>query len=154
MSERFPSITGKNLNKETLTIPDDYDEKNLLAIVAFQQWHQRVVDDMIALFEASNLDETHSIIVVPVIQRSTKFRQIRLDTLMRVAIRDRSIRQRTVTVYIDKQEFREKLNIPDDNSVHWFLIDHVSKKILRRGSDTVTPEEIAQILSYSKDMDE
>ena len=106
MSERFPPVTGKNLNKETLTIPDDYNEKNLLAIVAFQQWHQKVVDDMIAIFEASNLDRNHSIIEVPVIQRSTKFRQIRLDTLMRVAIRDRRIRQRTVTVYIDKQAFR------------------------------------------------
>jgi hypothetical protein len=149
MSERFPPVTGKNLNKETLTIPDDYNEKNLLAIVAFQQWHQKVVDDMIAIFEASNLDRNHSIIEVPVIQRSTKFRQIRLDTLMRVAIRDRRIRQRTVTVYIDKQAFREKLNIPDDNSVHWFLIDHVSKNILLRGTDTVSPEEITQISSHS-----
>ncbi len=149
MSERFPPVTGKNLNKETLTIPDDYDEKNLLAMVAFQQWHQKVVDDMIAIFEASNLDRTHSIIEVPVIQRSTKFRQIRLDTLMRVAIRDRRIRQRTVTVYIDKQAFREKLSIPDDNSVHWFLIDHVSKNILQRGKDTVSPEEITQISSHS-----
>jgi hypothetical protein len=68
---------------------------------------------------------------------------------MRVAIRDRRIRQRTVTVYIDKQAFREKLNIPDDNSVHWFLIDHVSKNILLRGTDTVSPEEIIQIISHS-----
>ena len=87
--------------------------------------------------------------MTPVIQRSTKFRQIRLDTLMRVAIRDRRIRQRTVTVYIDKQAFREKLSIPDDNSVHWFLIDRVSKNILLRGTDTVSPEEIIQIISHS-----
>jgi hypothetical protein len=84
-----------------------------------------------------------------VIQRSTKFRQIRLDTLMRVAIRDRRIRQRTVTVYIDKQAFRQKLSIPDDNSVHWFLIDRVSKNILEKGTDTVSPEEITQIRSHS-----
>ena len=56
---------------------------------------------------------------------------------------------RTVTVYIDKQAFIEKLSIPDDNSVHWFLIDRVSKNILQRGKDTVSPEEITQISSHS-----
>jgi len=153
MPEIFPSITGKNLNKEKLTIPDDYNEKNLLVIVAFQQWQQGVVDEAIAILEASNLDHNLSILEIPVIQRSTRFRQIRLDTLMRVAIRDRRVRQRTVTVYIDKQAFRDQLNIPNDDSIHWFLIDHVSKKILLRGKDTVSPEEITQIVSYSKKMD-
>lgn len=154
VSEEFPSITGKNLNKEILTIPDDYDGKNLLVIVAFQQWQQRLVDDMIAILEASDLELTHSIIEVPVIQRSTKFRQIRLDTLMRVAIRDRRIRQRTITVYLDKQAFRDKLSIPDDNSIHWFLIHHTSKNILLRGKDTVSSQDITQIISYSKDIDQ
>ena len=154
MSEVFPSVSGKNLNKEKLTIPDDYHEKNLLVIVAFQQWQQKLVDDTIAIFEANNLGNTHSILEVPVIQRSTKFRQVRLDTLMRIAIRDRRVRQRTVTVYIDKQKFRDKLSILNDNSIHWFLVGHVSKKILLRGTDTVSSEEITQIILLSNEMDE
>jgi len=153
MSEVFPSVTGRNLNKEKLTIPDDYGEKNLLVIVAFQQWQQGVVDDAITILEESKLDRTHSIIEIPVIQRSTRFRQIRLDTLMRAVIRDRHIRQRTVTVYTDKQAFREKLGIANDNSIHWFLIDHVSKTILLRGVDTISPENITQIISHSSKID-
>ena len=153
MSEVFPSVTGRNLNKETLTIPDDYGEKNLLVIVAFQRWQQGIVDDAITILEESKLDRTHSIIEIPVIQRSTRFRQIRLDTLMRAVIRDRHIRQRTVTVYTDKQAFREKLGIANDKSIHWFLIDHVSKTILLRGADTISPENITQIISHSSKID-
>ena len=36
---QFPSIQGNNLNKEKKVVPDDFVDKNLIVIVAFQQWH-------------------------------------------------------------------------------------------------------------------
>ena len=39
----FPSIEGNNLNKEKKIVPDDFVDKDLIIIVAFQQWHQGLV---------------------------------------------------------------------------------------------------------------
>ena len=39
----FPSIQGNNLNKKSRTVPDDFIDKDLIVIVAFQQWHQAIV---------------------------------------------------------------------------------------------------------------
>ena len=145
MDDVFPSIQGKNLNKRSLTIPDDFTEKNLFIIVAFLQWQQRAVDEVIEHLEASDVHLTHHIIEVPVIQQTTWLRQVRLDTLMRMGIRDREVRQRTITVYLDKKEFQASLNIPNDESIHWFVVEHATKKILMRGAGNISQQEIDTI---------
>ena len=145
MDDVFPSIQGKNLNKRSLTIPDDFTEKNLFIIVAFLQWQQRAVDEVIEHLEANDVHLTHHIIEVPVIQQTTWLRQVRLDTLMRMGIRDREVRQRTITVYLDKKEFQARLDIPNDDSIHWFVVDHATKKILMRGAGNISQQEIDAI---------
>ena len=45
----FPTIQGNTLNKEKKLVPDDFVDKNLVVIVAFQQWHQALVDESILL---------------------------------------------------------------------------------------------------------
>ena len=145
MDDVFPSIQGKNLNKRSLTVPDDFSEKNIFIIVAFLQWQQRAVDEVIGQLEASDVHLTHHIIEVPVIQQSTWLRQVRLDTLMRMGIRDRAVRQRTITVYLDKKEFQASLDIPNDDSIHWFVVDHATKKILMRGAGNISSEQLEHI---------
>ena len=145
MGVTFPSVHGRNLNKQNITVPDDYSEKNIIVFAAFQQWHQPDVDHSIALLEQNNMQQSYHIIEVPVIQKSTWFRQLRLDTIMRAGIRAPHIRQRTVTVYLDKANFCEQLNIANDNSIHWFVIAHLNKQILLRGEGKLTAEDLSQI---------
>ena len=140
MDDVFPSIHGKNLNKRSITVPDDFTEKNLFIIVAFLQWQQRAVDEVIEHLEANDVHLTHHIIEVPVIQQTTWLRQVRLDTLMRMGIRDREVRQRTITVYLDKKEFQASLDIPNDDSIHWFVVEHATKKILMRGAGNISSQ--------------
>ncbi|NCG01594.1 MAG: hypothetical protein GWP25_07370 [Euryarchaeota archaeon] len=151
MAAIFPSTTGKNLNKKVTTVPDDFPDKNLIAIVAFQRWHQPIVDQCIDALEENNIDATHHIIEIPVIQKFSKFRQMRLDGVMRAGIRDKAIRARTITVYLDKLAFRKSTDIPNEESIHWFLIDHASKEILLRGIGVVSPSEVEQIVSLSQE---
>ena len=47
----FPEINGRDLNKRDKVVPDDFVDKNLIIIVAFQQWHQPLVDESISLLE-------------------------------------------------------------------------------------------------------
>ena len=91
------------------------------------------------------MNETHHVIEVPVLQQFSKLRQMRLDGVMRAAIVDYRIRQRTITAYLDKQVFRNSLNIPSEDTTYWFLIDHVTKNILLRGTGVITSEEVNQI---------
>lgn len=149
MAEIFPSITAKNLNKKSITIPDDFSQKNLIAIVAFQRWHQDLVDESIENLEKENLDDNHHIIEIPVVKQFSKLRRMRLDGVMRAGITDYDIRQRTITAYLDKQAFRSSLSIPNEETIYWFLVNHATKVIMLRGFGVITSEQINQIKSIS-----
>ena len=143
----FPSIQGNNLNKVKKIVPDDFVDRDLIVIVAFQQWHQPLVDESIENLEKDKLDLTHNIIEVPTIRKSTKLNEIYLDGVMRRAIKEDRIRNRTITAYIDKEEFKQSLEIPDEQSIYWFLIEKDSSNILLRGSGVITPTEVNLIKS-------
>lgn len=145
MAEIFPTIIGKNLNKQVTAIPDDFSEQPLIVIAAFQRWHQNLVDQSMENLDKMNMNETHTIIEVPVIKKSSMLQRMRLDGLMRAAISDVGVRQRTITVYLDKQAFRDSLNIANEDTMYWFLVDHATKSILLRGSGIMTSEDIGQI---------
>ena len=145
---QFPSIQGSNLNKEKKVVPDDFVDKNLIVIVAFQQWHQPLVDESISLLENNGLGETHNIIEVPTVQKTTKLAEIYLDGIMRAGIRDDRIRNRTITAYLDKKQFLEILDIPSDETIHWFLIEKNSKDILARGYGIIAEKDLELINSF------
>ena len=147
MAEIFPTITAKNLNKKKVAIPDDFSQKNLIAIVAFQRWHQDLVDESIENLEKENVNDNHHIIEVPVVKQFSKLRRMRLDGVMRAGITDYDIRQRTITAYLDKQAFRSSLSIPNEDTIYWFLVNHATKVIMLRGSGVITSEQINQIKS-------
>ena len=65
----FPEINGRDLNKRDKVVPDDFVDKNLIIIVAFQQWHQPLVDESISLLENNGVGDTHNIIEVPTVQK-------------------------------------------------------------------------------------
>ena len=145
MTDVFPTLVGRNLNKHVKTIPGDFKEKNILLLVAFQQWHQPVVDDCLNRIEAHNLQENHHVLEIPVIQKSTVFRRMRLDALMRAAIREQAVRERTITVYLDKQTFMSEANIPNEDKIHWFLVSHRTGAILLRGVGSMNEDDIQRI---------
>ena len=152
MAEIFPTITAKNLNKKKVAIPDDFSQKNLIAIVAFQRWHQDLVDESIENLEKENVNDNHHIIEVPVVKQFSKLRRMRLDGVMRAGITDYDIRQRTITAYLDKQAFRSSLSIPNEDTIYWFLVNHATKVIMLRGSGVITSEQINQIKSTSNEI--
>ena len=147
-SNEFPSIEGNNLNKEKKVVPDDFVDKNLIIIVAFQQWHQPLVDESISLLENKGLGDTHNIIEVPTVQKTSKLAEVYLDGIMRAGIRDDRIRDRTITAYLDKNQFLKILDIPSDETIYWFLIEKNSKDILARGYGIISQDELDLINSF------
>lgn len=133
------------MNKQVTAIPDDFSEQPLIVIAAFQRWHQNLVDESMENLDKMNMNDTHTVIELPVIKKYSMLQRMRLDGLMRAAISDFGVRQRTITVYLDKQAFRDSLNIPNEDTMYWFVVDHTTKSILLRGSGIMTPEDIRQI---------
>ena len=144
----FPQISGRDLNKRDKVVPDDFVDKNLIIIVAFQQWHQPLVDESISLLENNGLGETHNIIEVPTIRKSSKLNEIYLDGIMRAGIRDNRIRNRTITAYLDKEQFRRDLDIPNEDTIYWFLVAKDSKNIIARGYGVISEDELDLINSF------
>ena len=143
----FPSIEGNNLNKEKKIVPDDFVDKDLIIIVAFQQWHQGLVDQSINLLEGNDMDSTHNIIEVPTIRKTNKLNELYLDGVMRAGIRDDRIRNRTITAYLDKEAFKNDLDIPNEDTIYWFLIEEGSSNILLQGVGVITEQELDLINS-------
>ena len=123
-------------------------DKDLIIIVAFQQWHQGLVDQSINLLENNEMDLTHNIIEVPTIRKTNKLNEIYLDGVMRAGIRDDRIRNRTITAYLNKEEFKEDLDIPNEETIYWFLIEEGSSKILIQGEGIITEKELELFQSY------
>ncbi len=42
---------------------------------------------------------------------------------MRSGIQDRNSRERTITLYLNKRDFKKDLHIPHENTIYLFLID-------------------------------
>ena len=145
---QFPSIQGNNLNKEKKVVPDDFVDKNLIIIVAFQQWHQPLVDESISLLESNGFGDSHNIIEVPTVQKSSKLFEVYLDGIMRAGIRDDRIRDRTITAYVDLDQFRKDLDIPDEETIYWFLVQKDTNNILERGYGVISNKELELIKSY------
>ena len=145
---QFPSIQGNNLNKEKKVVPDDFVDKNLIVIVAFQQWHQPLVDESISLLENNGFGDSHNIIEVPTVQKSSKLFEVYLDGIMRAGIRDDRIRDRTITAYVDLDQFRKDLDIPDEETIYWFLVQKDTNNILERGYGVISNKELELIKSY------
>ena len=67
---------------------------------------------------------------------------------MRAGIRDDRIRDRTITAYVDLDQFLTNLDIPSNETIYWFLIEKDSKNILTRGYGIIAEEDLDLINSF------
>ena len=141
MENEFPTLTGNNLNREEVTIPNDLNEKPLLVILAFEQYHQRTVDEIIYQIEGEVSPSSINIIETPVLAGSSKLFHSYLDGIMRGGIKDYDIRARTITIYGKKDEILEQLKIEDQN-VYWYLIGKDTSTILLSGMNTLSKSQL------------
>ncbi len=121
---RFPTATGSNLERTQFTLPGDLEGERNLVILAFWRHHQMLVDTWMPL--ARRLQQRHSDVVayeLPVIESRNKLAQLFIDSGMRAGIPDRTIREHTITLYVDKAAFLSQLDIDDDSTIYTMLID-------------------------------
>jgi hypothetical protein len=79
--------------------------------------------------------------------KTNKLNELYLDGVMRAGIRDDRIRNRTITAYLDKEAFKNDLDIPNEDTIYWFLIEEGSSNILLQGVGVITEQELDLIKS-------
>ena len=128
----FPTVSGSNLLRQKMTLPQDFQGKLDLVFIAFQQWHQTEVNSWIPL--AKELEQQYKDLAyyeLPTIQRMNSFSKMFINEGMRAGIPNSKTRERTITLYLNKTDFRVALGMPDEDHIYILLIDRQGKEYFR-----------------------
>ncbi len=75
-----------------------------------------------------------------------RFNQWMIDSGMRGGIPDPATRARTITLYLDKQRFRQALGLPDEDHIYLLLIDQ-DGRVYCQSHGPYSPEKAASLLA-------
>lgn len=148
---QFPVVSGFNLERKEFEFPRDFEGNLNLVIVPFLREHQRIVDTWIP--KAQEIEAGFPGFIyyeLPTLTNMSTLYRTFLNEGMRAGIPDQTARQRTITLYLDKQVFRTALDIPSENDIHLFLVDQ-DGDILWREIGTYSDEKAAGLLDVVRE---
>lgn len=148
---KFPTVSGSNLQRRQLTLPQDLQGEQNLVLIAFQQWQQTQVDTWIPF--ARQLEEAYPAVryyELPTIQRLNTLARTFINEGMRAGIPDPVARERTVTLYLDKMAFREALQLSGEDDIYVLLLDRHGQ-VLWRAEGTFTPDKGESLATVIRD---
>lgn len=123
MISNFPVVNGSNLLGTDTIIPTNLAGELNVVIIAFQRWHQDLVDSWVPfLDQMSERNPEIDYYELPTIRRMNWLYRTMLDGGMKAGIPNPETRRRTITLYLEKKSFREDLGIPDESDIHLFLV--------------------------------
>jgi hypothetical protein len=128
----FPTVSGSNLLRQKLNLPQDFQGKFNLVFIPFQRWHQAEVDSWGAL--AEELEKQYQGLFyyeLPTLQSGGPLYKIFLNEGMRAGIPNPMTRARTITLYLDKVNFRAALEMPDEDHIYILVVDCQGNELFR-----------------------
>lgn len=147
----FPTVNGSNLLREKLTLPQDFAGKYNLLFIAFQQWHQKEVNTWIPLAEYCESQFPGLVYYeLPTIRALKSFSRVFINEGMRAGIPNPKSRERTITLYLDKDDFRAALGLEDEEHIFALLFDRQGNELWRaRGPHSQSSEDdLLEVLSH------
>ena len=115
-----------------MTLPQDFKGKLNLVFIPFERWHQMEVDSWSAL--AEELEEKYEGLVyyeLPTLQNGGSIYKIFLNEGMRAGIPNPTTRERTITLFLDKVDFRAALDMEDEEHIYILMVDRKGKELFR-----------------------
>jgi hypothetical protein len=123
-SVRFPVVASESLEGRPFTLPRDFDGEHNVVFVAFERRQQSDVDSWVpfvkSLVARTPATEYYEI---PTIKRMVAPMRWMINRGMRGGIDDRGARERTITLYLDKEPFKRALGITTEQEIHVLLVD-------------------------------
>lgn len=141
----FPRVQGANLERRSFTLPDDFEGERNLVLIAFKREQQFDIDTWVPT--ARQLAQEHPdfhYYELPTISRNIPLARWWLDGAMRAGIPDRAAREATITLYLDKEAFREALQLPSEDTIYALLVDRTGN-VLWRAEGVSTEEKVREL---------
>lgn len=148
---KFPQVSGKDLNGDPHVIPDKLEGKLNFLVVAFQQWQVRPIETWVPFLQ--KLVAEHPKIQfyeLPTLRKFNALSRWIIDSGMRGGIRDKEMRGRTITLYIDKTEFTKALEIPTEDTIYLYLVDCDGNILWQDSGEYSTEKEKAVLKTISE----
>jgi hypothetical protein len=145
---RFPTLSARNLNDETVRLPGDLPGSRTLLLIAFKQEQQFDIDTWIEGLALRT--STIPWLELPVVPNFGAVFRWYLDNAMRSGIRETAARERVVTIYTDTAAFRSTLAIPSDDRIHALVVTRTGR-ILARAEGRYRASSGAPILAALND---
>ena len=127
----FPEVKGKSLQGNEIEFPSIFKSQAYhVVMIAFEQEQQVEVNTWLPHLET--LTESRKdldYLELPTISRMNALMRWIIYQGMRSGIKEDSSRKRTVTLHIDKEPFKETLNIGTESTIYAFLVDSDGKVI-------------------------
>jgi hypothetical protein len=147
-SSQFPVVSGFNLERQKFEFPREFEGEFNLVLIPFQRWHQDIVDTWIPTAKKIEAEFPGFIYYeLPTLTSMSTLCRTFLNEGMRAGIPDTTARQRTITLYLDKESFRAALDIPSENDIYLFLVDNQGE-ILWQSAGEFTQEKANSLLDF------
>lgn len=144
-SIRFPTVTSDNLEKRTFTLPRDFGGEKNVVFIAFLRKQQADVDTWVPFVKPLVAKTPNAeFYEIPTIKRMVAPMRWMINTGMRGGIDDKGARERTITLYIDKEPFKQSLGITDENTIYVMIVDREGH-VLWRTSGVFTAAKGAEL---------
>lgn len=128
----FPTTCGTNLTGREFVLPFTLEGEYNLVMISFEPAQQFLLRTWLPLL--SQLAEDHSTFrfyELPTLGHMSQDQKSFIDSGMRRGISDPSLREVVITVYVNKPEFCQMLDIRTENTIHLLLIDHEGEILWR-----------------------
>jgi hypothetical protein len=134
------------LQREQIQLPDDFSGEINLVVIAFQQWQQAMVNSWVPFLEELERSVPQlRYYELPTIQQLDPLSRLFINEGMRAGIRDGETRHRTVTLYVDKEPFRDALALPDEGTIYLLAVDRLGN-VLWRSEGAFSPAKTQSLV--------
>ncbi|MFO7943047.1 MAG: hypothetical protein R6U51_01925 [Anaerolineales bacterium] len=120
----FPVVSGFNLERQEFEFPRDFEGELNLVILPFEMRQQEDVNTWVPTVQ--ELERSFPGFVyyeLPTIYKLPTLSRTFINESMRAGIPDQKARERTITLYLDKETFKEALGIGSEEVIHLFLVN-------------------------------
>ena len=146
----FPNLTGIDLMGKERPIPSSLEGKYNLLAVAFKREQQANVDTWIkAAPDIIGKNSQVKFYEIPLIYEINTPYRFWINNGMRQGVKGSEARDRTITVYTDREKFLNLMNMKTNN-IYLLLIDKKGKIITKIEGDA-TKNNVKKIKSYIKE---
>ncbi|MFA8433051.1 MAG: hypothetical protein ACEPOZ_00910 [Marinifilaceae bacterium] len=142
--DRFPNIAGQFLTKEKAVIPEHFEGKISLLIIAFKRGTQKQIDTWtLPLFPKAKQNPRFSILEIPMISQYYNWMSDWIDNGMRNGIPE-NLHNNVLTYYGNLDAYYKFFEVTDKKTCYLFLLDEQGN-IQYKTRGPATKEKLAHL---------